>query len=65
MIIETYIEKKMEEEGRSKLWLAGKLNMNKDTFYGKLRRKSFSADELVQIGIIMDLDLNELKKLFK
>jgi hypothetical protein len=56
-----YITQVLEQQGRSKTWLADKMNINVKTFTGKLKRDSISGQELLRIADILNLDLEELK----
>ncbi|MEI2465042.1 hypothetical protein [Niallia taxi] len=64
MNLAEYIEKRMEEKGIRKNWLAEKLNMNYKTFVGKMKRNSITGEEILLISHYLDLNLNQLKEIF-
>ena len=64
MKLNEYIESILKEQERSKSWLADKLDINSKTFLGKMKRNSITAEELLKIGEILNLNLNSLKEEF-
>jgi hypothetical protein len=56
-----YIIEVLEQQGRSKTWLADKMNINVKTFVGKLKRDSITGQELLRMAEILNIDLEELK----
>jgi len=48
----------LEYRGATKQWLADKLGITKQTMNYKLTHNSFTAEELLQIARIMEIDLN-------
>lgn len=62
MNIGEYIKRYIKEDGRTSLWIAEKLGMNYKTFVGKLNRNSLSADDLLKISALIDMDLEEMKE---
>ena len=59
-----YVKKLLKEEGRSIKWLANKIGLDYRGFHGKKDRQ-FSLIQAVKIAVILDIDLNILKKLYK
>lgn len=62
MDIGEYIQNILDEQGRSQVWLADKLEIHDKTFSGKLKRNSITAEELLKIAIILNIDLEKLKE---
>lgn len=62
MNVGEYIKNYIKEDGRTSLWISEKLGMNYKTFVGKLNRNSLSADELLKISALIDMDLEEIKE---
>lgn len=56
-----YIKKCIKEEGRTSLWISEKLNVNYKTFVGRLNKNKLSADDLLKISVLLDIDLEEVK----
>lgn len=61
MDIGEYIQNVLDEQGRSQVWLADKLGVHDKTFSGKLKRNSITAEELLKIAVILNIDLEKLK----
>lgn len=59
------IKEVLESQGRAAAWLADKIEINEITLRGKLNRNSISADDLLKISIILDINLEELKMEYK
>jgi hypothetical protein len=57
-----YIDKVIEDQGRTKAWVASKSDINYKTFIDKLKHDRFTADELLLIGKVLNLDLNRIKE---
>lgn len=62
MSIGEYIKRYIKEDGRTSLWISERLGMNYKTFVGKLNRNSLSADDLLKISALIDMDLEEMKE---
>lgn len=62
MDIGQYIKNIIKEEGRTNEWMAEKLGINYKTFVGKLNRDSISASELFKISLLLDINLEKMKK---
>ncbi|MDR7870719.1 MAG: hypothetical protein RIN55_07680 [Tissierellaceae bacterium] len=57
-----YIKKCIKEEGKTSIWVADKLGINYKTFVGKLNRDSITAEELLKISVLLDINLENLKR---
>lgn len=58
-----YIKKIIKYDRKLKIFMvAERMGMNEKTFSGKLIRNNLSADELMNLSIILNIDLNELKE---
>jgi hypothetical protein len=55
------IKEVLDNQGRTAAWLADKIDINEITLRGKLNRNSISADDLLKVSIILDINLEELK----
>jgi hypothetical protein len=60
--IAEYIEEVRQQQGRSKSWLAAQMNINYKTFFDKLKNNRFSAEELLLISRLLNIDLEKLKE---
>lgn len=58
-----YIEEIIEDQGRRKDWTAEKSGIKYKTFLDKLEKDTFTAYELISIGKLVDIDLNEFKNM--
>jgi hypothetical protein len=56
-----YIAQVIEEQGRTKTWVADKAGINYKTFVDKISRDSFTGKELLRIAVILSIDLEKLK----
>lgn len=61
MSIGEYIKKFIKENGYTPVWVAEKLEMNYKTFMGKLNRNSLTADELLKVSTLIEMNLEEVK----
>jgi plasmid maintenance system antidote protein VapI len=61
MYIGEHIQKILDEQGRSQVWLADKIGINDKTFSGKLKRNSITGEELLRIAKVLGINLEELK----
>lgn len=57
-----YIKQEIEKQGRTQKWVAEEMNIDRKTFNRKLKTDYFTAQELLQVGKILNLDLNKLKE---
>lgn len=55
------IAKRLEQQGRTNVWLYDNLGISKTALWKKFKNDTFTANELIKIGVMMDLDLNEFK----
>jgi len=62
MDIGEYIQKVLDEQGRSQIWLADKLGIHDKTFSGKLKRNSITGEELLKIAKFLGINLDDLKE---
>lgn len=62
MSIGEYIKRYIKKDGRTSLWISERLGVNYKTFVGKLKRNSLSADDLLKISALIDMDLEEMKE---
>ena len=62
MDIGEYIQQVLKGQGRSQVWLADKIGIHDKTFSGKLKRNSITGEELLKIGKILGINLEELKE---
>lgn len=58
MTVSEHIICSLEYRGATKQWLAEKLGITKQTMNYKLTHNSFTAEELLKIAKVMDIDLN-------
>lgn len=61
MTVTEFIEQHRKEQGREKIWLAEKLGITKQVLNYKFTNNSFTAEELVSLGKLLNMDLNKLK----
>lgn len=61
MSIGKYIKTCIKEDGRTLTWVSEKLGINYKTFVGKLNRNTLSADELLKVGSLIDINLEHMK----
>jgi hypothetical protein len=62
MTVTEFIEQYRKEQGREKIWLAEKLGITKQVLNYKFSNNSFTAEELVSLGNLLNMDLNRLKE---
>ena len=56
-----YIEGIMKEQGRTKKWAADRCDINYKTFVDKLKNDRLTGHELLKLGKILNIRLDELK----
>lgn len=56
-----YITNVIEDQGRTKIWVAEQSEINYKTFVDKLTRDSFTGKELLKIAKVLNINLEELK----
>lgn len=64
MKLSEYIEEARKNQGATKVWVATQTNINYKTFVDKLTYNRFTADELLRIAKVLNIDLNKLKEDF-
>jgi hypothetical protein len=64
MNVAEYIAKVIEEQGRTKTWIAEQSDIKYKTFVDKLTYNRFTAEELIIIAKVLNIDLNKLKEDF-
>lgn len=57
-----YIADIIEQQGRTKVWVAEQINMNYKTFVDKITRDTLKGIELLRIAKVLNIDLEELKE---
>jgi len=62
MNLADYISSIIEQQGRTKVWVAEQIDMKYKTFFDKLTRNTIKGDELLKIAKVLNIDLEELKK---
>lgn len=63
LTVAAYIEQIIIEQGRQKTWLADKLGITKQVLNYKFTNNSFTAEELITLGKLLNIDLNKLKNM--
>ena len=58
------ISQVIDEQGRTKVWVAEQSNINYKTFVDKLTRNTITGEELLRIAKVLNIDLNKLKEDF-
>jgi hypothetical protein len=64
MNVAEYIANIIEKQGRTKTWVAEQSGIKYKTFVDKLTFNRFTAEELVVISKVLNIDLNKLKEDF-
>ncbi len=62
MTIAEKILRILQSQERSKTWLAEKTNITKQAMNYKLKNNSFTAEELLRLAKVLNINLEELKK---
>lgn len=62
MDIAEYIDKVRESQGRSKAWVAEQININYKTFIDRTTHNRFTADDLIKISKILNINLEKMKE---
>lgn len=52
----------INDKGLKQKWVASKIGIPSNTFSYKLSNNTFSADDILKIGIVLNIDLNKLAK---
>lgn len=56
-----YITQVIEQQGRTKVWVAEKSDINYKTFVDKLTRDTITGKELLRVSKVLNINLEELK----
>jgi hypothetical protein len=62
MKLSEHISKVIEEQGRTKTWVAEQSEINYKTFIDKLTRNTLNGEELIRVAKVLNIDLNKLKE---
>ncbi|MBE6065911.1 hypothetical protein [Clostridium cochlearium] len=63
MNVNEWLELKIKEQGRNKKWIAEQLNIKYTTLNSYWQKNQMPLDSIVNIGKLLELDLNEIKQL--
>lgn len=55
-----HIAKIIEQQGRTKVWVAEQSNINYKTFVDKLSRDTITGKELLRVAKVLNIDLEEV-----
>lgn len=61
MDIAEYIEQVRKNQGRTKTWVAEQININYKTFVDRVTHNRFTADDLIKISKVLNIDLEKMK----
>ena len=61
MNLAEHIEKAIEEQGRTKTWVADQSKIKYKTFVDKITWNRFTGEELLRIAKVLNINLEELK----
>jgi len=56
-----YISNIIEQQGRTKTWVADQSGINYKTFVDKLTRDTITGKELLRVAKVLNINLEELK----
>ena len=62
MNIAEYIEQVRKNQGRSKTWVAEQININYKTFVDRAAHNRFTADDLIKISKVLNINLEKMKE---
>lgn len=62
MNIGNLIFDELKNQGRKKVWLAEKIGIPNSTLSDKIKKDTFSAEELIKLSIFLDIDLEYIKE---
>ena len=65
MTIPAKLNKHIERKGLKKNFVAAKVDIKYQTFVDKLKNNRLTAEDLLKIAIVTDMNLEELKEEFK
>jgi len=57
-----HIANVIEQQGRTKTWVADQSNIKYKTFVDKIMRNSFTGEELLRVAKVLNINLEELKE---
>ena len=61
MKVADYILEILNSQERAKSWLADKVNISKQAINYKFKNNSFTAEELLSVSEVLNINLEELK----
>lgn len=61
MTVAESILKVLKSQERSKSWLAEKIDISKQTIHYKFKSNSFTAEDLLKVAKVLNINLEELK----
>jgi len=56
-----HIANTIEQQGRTKTWVADQSEIKYKTFVDKIMRNSFTGEELLRVAKVLNINLEELK----
>jgi len=62
MTVAEYILEVLSTQERPKSWLAEKIDISKQAIHYKFKSNSFTAEELLRIAKVLNINLEELKE---
>lgn len=65
MNIGEHIARILKQQGRSKIWMSEQIGINYKTFVDRLKNDRLTAYDLLVIGKVLNVDLNEVKNQIK
>ena len=65
MKVAEYINKVIEDQGRNKTWVADRCEINYKTFVDKLKNNRFTADDLLKVSKVLNINLENMKEELK
>jgi len=65
MKINEFVAEKMKGQERNLRWLASKLDVSYPTLYSRFRADNLQSYDLVRAAIVLNFELDELKRLIK
>jgi len=65
MKISDYILEVLNSQERQKSWLAEKIGISKQAINYKFKNNSFTAEELIDVSEVLNIDLKEFKEKYR
>jgi len=65
MKIADYILEVLNSQERAKSWLADKINISKQAINYKFKNNSFTAEELIDVSEVLNINLEEFKEKYR